>query len=119
MNCNYSYSLSLLLPRNSGSDKVKRHVRHLFHQKSFYPISPAHLDVNLDVGLLSKFGRIKTIPNVMVLPSKGKPFVRLIDGCLALNPGRSNPSYARLIVNPKPSKESNVMEFVSCQVINL
>lgn len=91
----------------------------MFHQKSFYPISPAHLDVNLDVGLLSKFGRIKTIPNVMVLPSKGKPFVRLIDGCLALNPGRSNPSYARLIVNPKPSKESNVMEFVSCQVINL
>lgn len=73
----------------------------------------------MDVGLLSKYGRLRDIPNILILPSKTKPFVRIIDGCLALNPGKANPSYARLIINPKPSKESNVMEFVSCQVINL
>lgn len=107
------------LVQNCGSDKVRRHVRHLFHQKSFYPLSPAHEGVNLDVGLLSKFGRIKTIPHVLVLPSSTKPFVRLIDGCLTLNPGKTTPSFARLIVNPKTKEQANIMEFVSCQVISL
>lgn len=104
---------------NCGADKVKRHVRHLFNQKSFYPLTPAYDGVNLDVGLLSKFGRIKAIPNILVLPSTTKPFVRLIDGCLAVNPGKSHPAFARLIVNPKPKEDSNLMEFLSCQVINL
>ncbi|XP_037812195.1 DNA polymerase alpha subunit B [Lucilia sericata] len=106
---------------NAG-DKVKRVVNYLLHQKSFYPLSPPKEDeMCFDSYLASKFTNIDQIPNILILPSSQKCFLRVVNGCLAINPGRladnNGGTFARFIINPPtPKEEQNIYNFVGCQV---
>uniref|UniRef100_A0A1A9WU78 DNA polymerase alpha subunit B n=1 Tax=Glossina brevipalpis TaxID=37001 RepID=A0A1A9WU78_9MUSC len=115
--------LSQELAVNAG-DKVKRAVNYLFHQKSFYPLSPPiENTINFDSDLASKFTNIEEIPNIIILPSDQKCFLRLVNGCLAINPGRladvnvSGGTFARFIITPPgPKEENNPFSYIGCQV---
>ncbi|KAL9897781.1 DNA polymerase alpha subunit B isoform 2-T2 [Glossina fuscipes fuscipes] len=106
---------------NAG-DKVKRAVNYLFHQKSFYPLNPPIEDtINFDSDLASKFANIDQIPNIIILPSDQKCFLRLVNGCLAINPGRladiNGGTFARFIITPTdPKEENNPFSYIGCQV---
>lgn len=73
-----SHILEKELHKNPHLDKIKRSVNHLFSQKSFYPLSPAHKDVNIDSSLGEKFLNLNFIPNIMILPGTMNCFVRVI-----------------------------------------
>ncbi|XP_075153605.1 DNA polymerase alpha subunit B [Haematobia irritans] len=113
--------LSEELAVNAG-DKVKRVVNYLLHQKSFYPLNhPKENEMCLDSDLASKYANIEKIPNILILPSTQKCFLRVVNGCLAINPGRladnSGGTFARFIINPpSPKEEANLFNYVGCQV---
>uniref|UniRef100_A0A1B0FHG0 DNA polymerase alpha subunit B n=1 Tax=Glossina morsitans morsitans TaxID=37546 RepID=A0A1B0FHG0_GLOMM len=116
-----NHILTQELAVNAG-DKVKRAVNYLFHQKSFYPLNPPIEDtINFDSDLASKFANIDQIPNIIILPSDQKCFLRLVNGCLAINPGRladvNGGTFARFIITPtEPKEESNPFSYIGCQV---
>lgn len=62
--------------RNAG-DKVKRSVNHMFHQASFYPINPPMLDMCVDSEMAIKFATLKTVPNMLIVPSDLKCCIRV------------------------------------------
>lgn len=52
-------------------------MNYMFHQGSFYPLMPPSMDVPLDSALAVKFAQLKTIPNMMIVPSDSKGFIRV------------------------------------------
>lgn len=63
--------------RNAG-DKVKRVVNNLFNQETFYPLMPpADEDMCYDGELASKFTKIEQTPNILILPSIQKSYIRV------------------------------------------
>lgn len=65
----------LVITRNAGADKIRRYVNYLFHQKSFYPLFPPQ--VPTDLRLLHEYATINKIPNVLVVPSDIKFYMRV------------------------------------------
>lgn len=61
--------------RNAGADKIRRYINYLFHQKSFYPLFPPK--VPTDLRLLHEYGTINKIPNILVVPSDMKYYMRV------------------------------------------
>lgn len=49
----------------------------MFHQKSFYPLNPPSLDVFLDGELAAKYAQLNQVPNMLVVPSDTKQFIRV------------------------------------------
>ncbi|XP_037943678.1 DNA polymerase alpha subunit B-like, partial [Teleopsis dalmanni] len=113
--------ISTELAINAG-DKIKRVVNHLYNQGSFYPLNPPPEDkLCLDSNLTSKFANIEQIPNIIILPSDQKCFIRVVNGSLAINPGRladnAGGTFARLIIAPSANKdENNFLSNIGCQV---
>nr|XP_036212794.1 DNA polymerase alpha subunit B [Bactrocera oleae] len=106
---------------NAG-DKVKRVVNHLFNQGSFYPLHPSACDdISFDSFLAARYAKIEQIPNILILPSDQKCFIRVVNGCLAINPGRladsNGGTFARFVITPPSNKEeTNICNFVACQI---
>uniref|UniRef100_T1GQV8 DNA polymerase alpha subunit B n=1 Tax=Megaselia scalaris TaxID=36166 RepID=T1GQV8_MEGSC len=104
---------------NAG-DKVKRVVNHLFNQETFYPLQPpADEEMCFDGDLASKFTKIDQIPNILILPSNQNRYIRDINNCLTINPGRltdaKGGTFARMMINP-PKEGDKLMNYVACQV---
>jgi DNA polymerase alpha subunit B len=104
---------------NASADKIRRYVNNIFHQKSFYPIFPYGMPASIEH--LHEYANLNKIPNIMILPSDLKYYIRDINGCLCVNPGHSYESgklgtFARLVIqSPKDEKS----KFISGQVVNL
>ncbi|XP_055923799.1 DNA polymerase alpha subunit B [Eupeodes corollae] len=106
---------------NAG-EKIKRAVCYLFNQGSFYPLNPPGDDrLCFDSSLANKYTNIENIPNLMILPGDQKCFLRVVNGCLAINPGRladeKGGTFARFVLYP-PSKEedTSIFSVIACQV---
>lgn len=67
---------SMTASRNVG-DRIKRVANYLFHQSSFYPLYPPSNQVSLDVGLTHKYASLDVVPNILIISSALKPFVRV------------------------------------------
>ncbi|PWN44704.1 hypothetical protein IE81DRAFT_283082, partial [Ceraceosorus guamensis] len=90
------YAALEALKRNKDGDAARedplaRSCRHVLGQRSFYPIFPASCATGhpLDVthSALSHFQTIT--PDVLLLPSIMRPFARVIDSTVIVNPGAS------------------------------
>lgn len=108
---------------NDTIDKTKRAVNYLFNQNSFYPLRPPAKDVPLDVGLADTYCRLETLPNLMILPSKSREFIRDYNGCLCINPGSLSDDnvgrFARIMVYPPATDKSKPYSYVVGQIINI
>lgn len=106
---------------NAG-ERMHRAINHLFHQGSFYPLyPPADEDMAYDSQLALKYAQLKQLPNVLILPSDQRHFIRLVNDCLVINPGRvadkKGGTFARFLVAPSvPGKAANMFNSVACQV---
>nr|AAB22992.1 DNA polymerase alpha primase 73 kda subunit [Drosophila melanogaster, Peptide, 653 aa] [Drosophila melanogaster] len=106
---------------NAG-ERMHRATNHLFHQGSFYPLyPPADEDMAYDSQLALKYAQLKQLPNVLILPSDQRHFIRLVNDCLVINPGRvadkKGGTFARFLVAPSvPGKAANMFNSVACQV---
>lgn len=110
---------------SNAGERIKRAVGHLFHQGSFYPLDPPQLDVGIDSELAGKYAQLRTVPNILLVPSgELKCFVRDISGCLVLNPGRlterkARGTFARLVVHRPDGETAALANYVACQVIKV
>lgn len=107
---------------NVGHDKVKRALNALFHQKTFYPLNPSPDEVPIDYDLLNQHGKIDILPNIMIVPSDLKCFIRDINSCLCINPGRlsdgnESGTFARLKINPPSNKDTTLFNYAACQIV--
>jgi hypothetical protein len=69
------FSCFFLAFRNAGADKIRRYVNYLLHQKSFYPLFPPQ--VPTDLRLLHEYGTLNKVPNILVVPSDMKYYMRV------------------------------------------
>lgn len=58
-------------------DKVKRAINYLFNEASFYPLNPSSDKICLDSGLAQNFAALPTVPNVLIISSSIKAFIRV------------------------------------------
>ncbi|OWM89734.1 hypothetical protein CDL15_Pgr024482 [Punica granatum] len=81
------------------SDRMSRLAYHILSQRSFYPLYPPAEDVPLDFSLAPDTLHFSLIPDILVLPSDMKYFVKVVSGggrndgeeqvkCICINPGR-------------------------------
>lgn len=71
-----------------SSDRLARLCSHILAQNSFYPLHPASEDVNLDYSLYERHATLAQKPQILILPSELKQFIKDVNGCLCVNPGR-------------------------------
>ncbi|WFD30219.1 DNA-directed DNA polymerase alpha subunit pol12 [Malassezia sp. CBS 17886] len=104
-------------------DPIVRLVRHVLCQRSFYPVfpPPPSSTVPLDLSHSQLCALDNVTPDIMLLPTaRAKPFVRLVDSALAVNPGplagddasggRTAPSAAFLRVQVRAMPRASVFQ---------
>ena len=74
-------------PARSG-DRMSRLASHLLTQGSFYPLYPPSEDLNVDYEQLELKATMDRTPHLLLLPSDLSHFVREVEGCTVVNPGR-------------------------------
>lgn len=110
------------LSLNEGVDSIKRSIYHMFHKKTFYPIRPA--SIPLDIGLAHKYARLNVLPNLLILPSDVKEFIRDYNNCLCINPGRlyteqGTGKFAKVTLHPTDSQTAKLYNYVAGQVVKI
>ncbi|PSN52816.1 hypothetical protein C0J52_09691 [Blattella germanica] len=102
-----------------SSDRLGRIASHILHQRNFYPLYPAAEEVNLDVELWGKYCFMHVTPNILILPSDLRCFIKNLNNCVTVNPERLakgvvGGSFARLEVSCVNGKVS-----VAAQVVKI
>nr|XP_018900765.1 PREDICTED: DNA polymerase alpha subunit B [Bemisia tabaci] len=109
---------------HSKTDRMTRLVSHLFAQQNFYPLFPSSEEVNLDLSLWEDFAQMTVIPNILLLPSKLRYFVKEINGCIVINPeylakGSAGGSFARIAVDSPSNNCWSSVKNISVQIIKV
>ncbi|XP_027334193.1 DNA polymerase alpha subunit B [Abrus precatorius] len=78
-------------------DRMSRLANHILNQRSFYPLYPPAESIPLDFSLAPEALQLSLVPDVLILPSDIKYFVKVLNSegeginqskCIAINPGR-------------------------------
>ena len=106
-------------------DRISRLVSHLLQQQSFYPMQPAHNEVAVDLDLMPLY-QISVQPHVLVLPSDLSPYVKNVDGCIAVNAGstvkgQAAGSYGLLYIDLDKSRDKTAIpnDAFYCKIIKM
>ena len=78
---------------------------HLLHQQNFYPLHPPSEDVNIDYPHFIKHAFFASKPDILVLPSDLRYFVKNVQDTVVINPGKlakGSGTYFRLSVKGSP-----------------
>ncbi|KFD50295.1 hypothetical protein M514_08795 [Trichuris suis] len=105
---------------SSSEPRIDRILKHLLLQRSFYPLYPSAMELNLDVVALIRYGQLPIIPNLFIIPSDCQFFIKEICNCIFINPGRSvKRIYSRLEVNINRefSHNPDLKRFVAAEII--
>ncbi|KAL0973853.1 hypothetical protein UPYG_G00212070 [Umbra pygmaea] len=87
----------------AGSDRFSRILKHMLTQRSFYPLYPPVEEVNMDYEKFQSYGQMPVCPDILIVPSELRYFIKDVLGCVCVNPGRLTKgqvggSYARLLI---------------------
>uniref|UniRef100_A0A8C5GTY1 DNA polymerase alpha subunit B n=1 Tax=Gouania willdenowi TaxID=441366 RepID=A0A8C5GTY1_GOUWI len=94
---------------------------------SYYPLYPPVDDVNMDYEKFQSFGRMPFTPDVLIVPSELRYFVKDVEGCVCINPGRLTKgqvggTYSRMLIQPcsAPSEDGRrVSPCLAAQVVKI
>ncbi|XP_053735684.1 DNA polymerase alpha subunit B [Synchiropus splendidus] len=94
----------------TGSDRFSRILKHMLIQKSYYPLYPPAEEVNMDYERFQSFGQMAVTPDVLLVPSEMRYFIKDVVGCVCVNPGRLTKgqvggTYGRLLIQHSRSTE--------------
>uniref|UniRef100_A0A3Q2X097 DNA polymerase alpha subunit B n=1 Tax=Haplochromis burtoni TaxID=8153 RepID=A0A3Q2X097_HAPBU len=110
----------------SGSDKFSRILKHMLTQRSYYPLYPPADEVNMDYEKFQSFGQMPLTPDILVVPSEMRYFVKDVVGCVCVNPGRLTKgqvggTYGRLLIQRSPQSEDGkrVSPCLTAQVVKI
>uniref|UniRef100_A0A3P9B5W9 DNA polymerase alpha subunit B n=1 Tax=Maylandia zebra TaxID=106582 RepID=A0A3P9B5W9_9CICH len=110
----------------TGSDKFSRILKHMLTQRSYYPLYPPADEVNMDYEKFQSFGQMPLTPDILVVPSEMRYFVKDVVGCVCVNPGRLTKgqvggTYGRLLIQRSPQSEDRkrVSPCLTAQVVKI
>uniref|UniRef100_A0A3B4GGN3 DNA polymerase alpha subunit B n=1 Tax=Pundamilia nyererei TaxID=303518 RepID=A0A3B4GGN3_9CICH len=110
----------------TGSDKFSRILKHMLTQRSYYPLYPPADEVNMDYEKFQSFGQMPLTPDILVVPSEMRYFVKDVVGCVCVNPGRLTKgqvggTYGRLLIQRSPQSEDGkrVSPCLTAQVVKI
>lgn len=95
----------------TGSERFSRILKHMLTQRSYYPLYPPVEDVNMDYEKFQSYGQMPLTPDVLIIPSELRYFIKDVVGCVCVNPGRLTKgqvggTYGRLLIQrPAPSED--------------
>ncbi|XP_031443324.1 DNA polymerase alpha subunit B-like [Clupea harengus] len=72
----------------AGSDRFSRIMKHMLTQRSYYPLYPPTEEINMDYEKFQLYGHMPVTPDILVVPSELRYFIKDVIGCLCINPGR-------------------------------
>ncbi|XP_039257400.2 DNA polymerase alpha subunit B-like [Styela clava] len=106
------------------SDRLGRLAGHILQQKSFYPLYPSNESVNVDWIAAEQYGAIPQRPDIAILPSDLKCFIKNIDGCVCINPGRlakgmTGGTFTQILVEPAESDGKDCAVEISAQIVKI
>ncbi|XP_036621281.1 DNA polymerase alpha subunit B [Trichosurus vulpecula] len=70
------------------SDRFSRILKHVLTQRSYYPLYPPFEEMSLDFEHFYSYAQLPVTPDVFIVPSDLRYFVKDILGCVCMNPGR-------------------------------
>ncbi|XP_005333503.2 DNA polymerase alpha subunit B [Ictidomys tridecemlineatus] len=70
------------------SDRLSRILKHILTQRSYYPLYPPQEDMAIDYENFYAYAQLLVTPDVLIVPSELRYFVKDILGCVCVNPGR-------------------------------
>ncbi|XP_008324900.1 DNA polymerase alpha subunit B [Cynoglossus semilaevis] len=87
----------------TASDRFSRILKHILIQRSYYPLFPPAEEVNMDYEKFQQFGQMPLTPDILIIPSELRYFVKDVVGCVCVNPGRLTKghvggTYGRLLI---------------------
>jgi len=102
-----------------GADRMTRLAQHILRQRSYYPLYPPLEEMNVDYEMWEAHAHLPVTPHLLILPSDLKAFIKDVDGCCCLNPGRLTTglvggTYAKMVIDV-PAVLSSKSPSVSCQ----
>ncbi|XP_072251709.1 DNA polymerase alpha subunit B [Leuresthes tenuis] len=110
----------------TGSDRFSRILKHMLTQRSYYPLYPPAEEVNMDYEKFQSFGQMPLTPDVLIIPSELRYFVKDVVGCVCVNPGRLTKgqvggTYSRLLIqrSATPEEGKRVSPCVAAQVVKI
>ncbi|KAJ0002960.1 hypothetical protein NQD34_008109 [Periophthalmus magnuspinnatus] len=110
----------------AGSDRFSRILKHILTQRSYYPLYPPVEEVNMDYEKFQSYGQMPLTPDVLIIPSELRYFIKDVLGCVCVNPGRLTKgqvggTYGRLLIQRSaPSEEAKrVSPCLAAQVVKI
>ncbi|KAM3612586.1 uncharacterized protein V6R79_010628 [Siganus canaliculatus] len=110
----------------TGSDRFSRILKHMLTQRSYYPLYPPVDEVNMDYEKFQSFGQMPLSPDVLLIPSELRYFVKDVIGCVCVNPGRLTKgqvggTYGRLLIQRSAPLEEGkrVSPCLTAQVVKI
>ncbi|XP_078283843.1 DNA polymerase alpha subunit B [Rhinoraja longicauda] len=102
-----------------GSDRFTRILKHILTQRSYYPLYPPAEEMNMDYECFQMYAQLSVTPDILIVPSELRYFVKDVLGCVCINPGRLTKgqvggSYGRLFVQKQRSRETEKERLTPC-----
>ncbi|XP_006860999.1 PREDICTED: DNA polymerase alpha subunit B [Chrysochloris asiatica] len=111
---------------NSGtSDRFSRILKHILTQRSYYPLYPPQEDMAVDYENFYTYSQLPVTPDVFIIPSELRYFVKDVLGCVCVNPGRLTKgqvggTFGRLYLQRQPvAGEGRRSPCVAAQVVKI
>ncbi|XP_062892392.1 DNA polymerase alpha subunit B isoform X3 [Mobula hypostoma] len=108
-----------------GSDRFTRILKHILTQRSYYPLYPPAEDMTIDYENFQMHALLPVTPDILVVPSELRYFVKDVLGCVCINPGRLTKgqvggTYGRLFVQRQKNGETDRQTpCVAAQVVKI
>nr|XP_014347784.1 PREDICTED: DNA polymerase alpha subunit B [Latimeria chalumnae] len=107
-----------------GSDRFSRILRHILTQRSFYPLYPPAEEVNVDYECFQACAQIPVTPDVLIVPSELRYFLKDVGGCVCMNPGRLTKgqvggTFGRLLVKRQPAAAERQTPCIAAQIVKI
>ncbi|XP_059811344.1 DNA polymerase alpha subunit B [Hypanus sabinus] len=95
-----------------GSDRFTRILKHILTQRSYYPLYPPAEDVTIDYENFQMHAQLPVTPDILIVPSELRYFIKDVLGCVCINPGRLTKgqvggTYGRLFVRRQKNVEAD------------
>ncbi|XP_078064975.1 DNA polymerase alpha subunit B-like, partial [Mustelus asterias] len=94
-----------------GSDRFTRILKHILTQRSYYPLYPPAEEMNIDHECFQLYAQTPVTPDILIVPSELRYFIKDVLGCICINPGRLTKgqvggTYGRLFIRREGSEEA-------------
>ncbi|KAG8438009.1 hypothetical protein GDO86_008626 [Hymenochirus boettgeri] len=108
-----------------GPDRFTRILKHILTQRNYYPLYPPSEELNIDYEALYTYCSMSVTPDVFIIPSELRYFIKDVIGCICINPGRVTKglvggTYARFLIRSRTTgSEEKRSPCVSAQVVRI